>query len=67
MIKLLKPKWLRKLLCRHRTPVFIRNIHGDEIVEMGYKRSMWSCPDCGSLLLGNKVHKSESSGFLGIL
>lgn len=40
-------KFLQQLLCRHRQPQFIRNIHGDEINEWGGNRSLWRCTRCG--------------------
>lgn len=37
---------LKRLFCRH-TYLFVRNIYGDEIIEYGWKRSVWRCKECG--------------------
>ncbi len=42
------PLWLRNLFCRHSNLDFVRNIYGDEIIELGNKRSQWKCRNCGS-------------------
>lgn len=39
-------KYFKTLLCRHRSPQFVRNIYGDEINEWGGNRSLWRCPRC---------------------
>ena len=39
-------EFFRKFFCKHRY-LFVRNIYGDEIVEYGYKRSMYKCMYCG--------------------
>lgn len=39
-------KFLKRLLCRHGFE-FVRNIYGDEIIERGWKRSLWRCAHCG--------------------
>jgi hypothetical protein len=33
----------------HGRPEHVRNIHGDEIVERGWARSLWKCPVCGKV------------------
>lgn len=40
-------KFLKWLLCRHDFE-FVRNIYGDEIIERGWKRSLWRCKHCGT-------------------
>lgn len=42
---------LKRLFCRHRSVTFVRNIHGEEIVHSGYKRSVWKCKRCGGTVL----------------
>lgn len=41
--------WLRELikrfLCEHEY-TFVRNFHGDEIIQNGWKRSLWKCNKC---------------------
>lgn len=49
-------KWIGRLLCKH-TPVFIRNIYGDEIIERGYKRSLWRCSKCGKVISKDALHE----------
>lgn len=42
--------FFKRLFCRHRGGVsFVRNIYGDEIIEWGWKRSLWRCKRCGSV------------------
>jgi hypothetical protein len=42
-------KLIKRLFCRHSESTFVRNIYGDEIIEWGYKRSIWRCKKCGAL------------------
>lgn len=37
-------------------PRFVRNIHGDEIIEMGYARSVWRCSHCQRVWFKPDVH-----------
>ena len=46
---------LKLLFCRHTTE-FVRNIYGDEIIEYGYKRSLWRCTKCGSIVAKDELH-----------
>lgn len=39
---------LKRLFCKH-TYTFIRNIYGDEIRYLGWKRSVWKCSKCGKI------------------
>jgi hypothetical protein len=41
---------LKRLFCRHRSLQFVRNIHGDEIREHGWARSLWRCADCQAVV-----------------
>jgi hypothetical protein len=43
---------LQGLFCSH-TYEFVRNIYGDEIRYLGWKRSVWKCSKC------NKIKYSE--------
>lgn len=45
-------KFIKKLLCIHKYE-FIRNIYGDEIIHLNYKRSEYKCFKC------NKYFYSE--------
>ena len=39
---------LKRLFCKH-TYEFVRNIYGDEIRYLGWKRSVWKCSKCGKI------------------
>lgn len=39
-------KFLKKLRCTHEYQ-FRFNLHGDQIIRNGFKRSMWYCKKCG--------------------
>lgn len=41
--------------CAHHY-VFLRNIFGDEIIEKGYKRSVWKCCFCQKIEYRNQLH-----------
>ena len=45
---------IKSFFCRHRIQTFVRNIHGDEVIQCGYKRSVWRCNNCGAV----RWHKS---------
>lgn len=49
-------RWFKRLLCRHRDLEFARNIHGDEIRERGWKRSLWQCTRCGAVVPKTDLH-----------
>jgi hypothetical protein len=49
-------KWLKKLFCKHKFR-FMRNIHGDEIIERGGKRSIWACECCRTTIARDKYVK----------
>ncbi len=38
--------WVKRFFCAHHFN-FVRNIYGDEIIEYGWKRSIWRCYHCG--------------------
>ncbi len=40
--------FFKRLFCRHKELEFVRNLHGDEIIEHGWKRSVWECVRCGT-------------------
>lgn len=67
-MRLLGVVWffIKRLFCAHDF-IFVRNIYGDEILEHGYKRSVWKCKHCGRVKYTNLtedewVPKSEDSG-----
>ena len=39
---------LKQLVCKHNYK-FVRNLHGDEIINHGWKRSEWECCKCGKI------------------
>ena len=41
-------KFIKRLFCKHKYE-FVRNIHGDEIRYVGWKRSIWKCTKCGKI------------------
>lgn len=41
-------RFIRQFFCMHEFE-FVRNIHGDEIIAWGYKRSIWRCCKCGKV------------------
>lgn len=44
------------LPCKHNMQ-FVRNIYGDEIIERGWKRSLWRCHKCGKLKAMEDLHQ----------
>lgn len=48
--------WFKRLFCSHRFE-FVRNIYGDEIIERGWKRSIWRCSVCGKIEARDELHK----------
>jgi len=51
---------LLSLFCLHRgEKTFVRNIHGDEVIHRGYKRSIWQCNHCGATCLDDNYHPVE--------
>ncbi len=45
MLQALK-KFFKQNTCPHEATKFVRNIHGQEIIDSGYKRSVWQCKEC---------------------
>lgn len=43
------------MLCKHQYK-WIRNIYGDEIIRLGYKRSVWECNKCGKHQYRDKLY-----------
>jgi hypothetical protein len=50
---------LTGIFCRHSYE-FVRNLYGDQIIEWGYKRSVWRCNKCGKLRGHDKLHDEGS-------
>lgn len=51
---------LKRLTCRHDW-LFVRNVYGDEIIRVGYRRSVWQCSKCGKLRYRNELHREGDS------
>lgn len=51
--------WLKRLLCKHKSLNWIRNIYGDEIILRGYKRSAWRCEHCDKIFYKNKLESQQ--------
>lgn len=45
---------LKKIFCKHNYR-FVRNIYGDEIIYLGYKRSEWKCSKCDKYKYKDKL------------
>ena len=52
-------RFLMAFFCRHRY-VFRRNLFGDQIIEWGWKRSVWQCSKCGNWQGRDELHHRES-------
>lgn len=48
-------KWLQCLRRGHR-PEFVRNVYGDEIIELNYTRSIWRCAHCRRVSWRPELH-----------
>lgn len=48
--------FFKRLFCKHYKVTFVRNIYGDEIIEWGWKRSLWKCEKCGALVPADHLH-----------
>ena len=46
---------LKRLFCRHDWRHH-SNLYGDQIIEWGYKRSVWRCAKCGLLQGRDQLH-----------
>lgn len=53
--------FLKRLFCRHELE-FVRNIYGDEIIERGWKRSLWRCQKCGAVVEKDELHNAKVVG-----
>lgn len=53
--------FFKRLFCKHYKVTFVRNIYGDEIIERGWKRSLWKCVKCGASVPSDYLHHSEET------
>lgn len=47
-------KFIKRLFCKHNYK-FVRNIYGDEVRYLGWKRSEWKCSKCGKIIYANHL------------
>lgn len=50
---------LKKLFCKHEDLEFVRNIYGDEINRINYRkiyRSIWLCKKCGKQIYKGSLY-----------
>ena len=47
--------WIKQLFCAHNFE-FVRNVYGDEIMSLGWKRSVWRCTKCSKLEDRDMLH-----------
>jgi hypothetical protein len=47
--------WVKKFFCRHSYE-FVRNVYGDEIMSLGWKRSVWRCSKCSNIEYRDNLH-----------
>ena len=59
-MKLLKilAKQIHQFICKH-DDVFVRNIYGDEIAEIGWNRSVWRCKKCNKVTCKSEFVNNE--------
>ena len=51
---------IRTLFCRHRRLCWLYNLFGDQIISHGWKRTAYTCVDCGKFILkGELVTRDE--------
>lgn len=48
-------KRVKQMRCKHEH-VHVRNIHGDQIIHMGWNRSIWKCPKCDHVEYRKHLH-----------
>ena len=53
--------FIKRLFCKHYKVTFVRNIYGAEIIERGWKRSLWECVKCGASVPSDYLHHSEET------
>lgn len=40
--------FIKRIRCKHSYKL-LKTVHGDMIIHLGYKRSIWKCDKCGKL------------------
>lgn len=51
-------EWWGRLRCQHDL-VFVRNLYGDQIIEWGYKRSVWRCSKCSKVIAQDRETRND--------
>lgn len=51
---------IKQLLCKHEYD-FLTNIHGDGIIHLGWKRSIWQCSKCNKIHFHNRVNMDKEA------
>lgn len=49
--------WFKRFFCKHSDQVWMRNIYGDEVRMLNWKRSVWGCGHCGRVILKDELHE----------
>ncbi len=47
-------KLIKQLFCAHYESTWVRNIHGDEILEYNWQRSIWKCVKCNKYIYSSR-------------
>lgn len=58
-------RFLKRMFCRHEIE-FVRDIYGDEIIERGWKRSIWKCSRCGKIVMRDQLHELPNVELTGL-
>lgn len=56
-------KIIRRIFCKHKNLIFVRNIYGDEINQISLKhtyRSIWVCEDCGKIIYKGELYEERN-------
>lgn len=56
-------EWWGRARCQHDL-VFVRNLYGDQIIEWGYKRSVWRCSKCSKVVAQDRLATQDAEGIL---
>jgi hypothetical protein len=53
--------WILRFLCKHEFEI-VRNVYGDEIIMLNYKRSVWRCVHCRKIQLRDSLGPTDIKG-----
>ena len=57
-------KIIKRIFCKHKNLIFVRNIYGDEINQVSLKhtyRSIWICEDCGKIIYKGELCEGDEA------